>query len=62
MSYHRKRTKRSGRTCHILIRDISEAVRDQFKAVCAKKGTSMTREIENFMRERVRAHNEEAVT
>jgi hypothetical protein len=59
--YQRKKKPDTTLLTALLIRDVSRAVKDQFKALCAKKGVSMSKEIENYMRDRVRAHNEEDV-
>ena len=45
------------RICAILLRGVSRDVRDHFKSLCAKKGTSMTAEIVDFMRSSVKQAN-----
>lgn len=37
-------------TVALLLRDIPRAVRDQFKAYCSRRGLSMTRLVQEFMR------------
>lgn len=42
------------RTDSIFIRNISKDIKDLFKAWCARRGVSMTRAIESYMKDRIK--------
>lgn len=45
--------KKKGRRVAVLIRNLSPHVRDHFKALCARRGSSMNKELEKFMRQQI---------
>jgi hypothetical protein len=46
--------KRKIKTCSLFLRNISYEVKLHFHAWCIRRGKNMNREIENFMREKIK--------
>lgn len=45
--------------CFIYLRNVPRHIKEQFKAVCARRGENMTESIVNFMKQTVDEENKE---